>query len=136
MPNKNNKPNSRLQPMEIFKTMRSQIQLTQSAGKEREVFKCKVQSVKCKVEGGFHPHPICRGGHWPSDDMTNNTRYFTSISMVADFFDFIAKGNKVLKCIGLLVGVAQKCGGMEGAHKEHTAFFNKLTVLLCDHKIF
>ena len=55
--------------------------------------------------------------------------------MFTYFFDFSLKRKEILKGIGLLVGVAQKCGRMEGAHKEYSALFDKLTVLLCNLEI-
>jgi hypothetical protein len=55
--------------------------------------------------------------------------------MVADFFDFSLERKKIFERIGLLIGVSEKCGGVEGAHKEDSALFNEIAVLFCNFEI-
>ena len=57
------------------------------------------------------------------------------ICMVTDFSYFPLQCEKILKSIGLLVGVTEKCGRVERTHKKNTAFFNELSVLLSNLEI-
>ena len=57
------------------------------------------------------------------------------ICVFTNFLDFSLESEKILKRIGRLIGISQKCGRVERSHKEDAAFFDEIAVLLCNLEI-